>query len=200
MVDTGCTLDIDLAELPRLKHKLQQVEWLEEVEDTCDDSATVTSEVVKKLLQAATTLPPHPKIEKAMAELQQLLNNMELWEEKATQALNAKPGLNVSEGEELVKEAEEVPAHLPTVITLKEAVKRAREWTNKVTAIQGGETAPLLETVESLMSQGRPIPLHLPALQQLEENVAAAHQWLDRTARTFLKKNSHLTLLEVLVP
>lgn len=200
MVDTGCTLDIDLAELPRLKHKLQQVEWLEEVEDTCDDSSTVTAEVVKRLIQAATTLPPHPKIEKAMAELQQLLNNMELWEEKATQALNAKPGLNVSEGEELVKEAEEVPAHLPTVITLKEAVKRAREWTNKVSAIQGGETAPLLETVESLMSRGRPIPLHLPALQQLEENVAAAHQWLDKTARTFLKKNSHLTLLEVLVP
>ncbi|CAL4073717.1 unnamed protein product [Meganyctiphanes norvegica] len=200
MVDTGCTLDIDLAELPRLKHKLQQVEWLEEVEDTCDDSATVTTEQVKRLLQAATTLPPHPKIEKAMAELQQLLNNMELWEEKATQALNAKPGLNVSEGEELVKQAEEVPAHLPSVIALKEAVKRAREWTNKVTAIQGGETAPLLETVEGLMSRGRPIPLQLPALLQLEDNVAAAHQWLDKTARTFLKKNSHLTLLEVLVP
>lgn len=25
MVDTGCSLDIDLPELPRLKHKLQQV-------------------------------------------------------------------------------------------------------------------------------------------------------------------------------
>lgn len=200
MVDTGCSLDIDLPELPRLKHKLQQVEWLEEVEETLEDSATLTVECLRKLLDAGISLPPHPRIERSMAELQQLLSNMEMWEEKASQALNAKPGLSVSEGEELVKQAEEVPAHLPSVIALKDSVKRAREWTNKVTTLQNGETAPLLETVEGLVSRGRPIPLHLEPLADLEENVAAAHSWLEKTARTFLKKNSHLTLLEVLVP
>ncbi|KAG0710048.1 Lysine-specific demethylase 5A [Chionoecetes opilio] len=198
MVDTGCSLDIDLPELPRLKHKLQQVEWLEEVDETLEGSVTV--DCVRKLLDSGISLPPHPKIEKAMAELQQLLTNMETWEEKASQALNAKPGISVSEGEEMVKEAEEVPAHLPSVAALKDAVKRAREWTNKVTTLQKGETAPLLETVESLVARGRPIPLHLDPLAELEENVEAAHAWLEKTARTFLKKNSHLTLLEVLVP
>lgn len=108
-----------------------------------------------------------------------------------------RPGITVSEGEELVKQAEEVPAHLPSVAALKDAVKRAREWTNKVTTLQKGDTAPLLETVESLVSRGRPIPLHLEPLAELEENVEAAHAWLEKTARTFLKKNSHLTLLEV---
>lgn len=198
MVDTGCSLDIDLPELPRLKHKLQQVEWLEEVEETLEGSVTV--DCVRKLLDSGISLPPHPKIEKAMAQLQQLLTNMETWEEKASQALNAKPGISVSEGEELVKQAEEVPAHLPSVAALKDAVKRAREWTNKVNTLQKGETAPLLETVESLVARGRPIPLHLEPLAELEENVEAAHAWLEKTARTFLKKNSHLTLLEVLVP
>ncbi|KAK7080654.1 Lysine-specific demethylase 5A [Halocaridina rubra] len=200
MVDNGCSLDIDLPELPRLKHKLQQVEWLEEVEETLEDSATLTVECLRKLLDAGISLPPHPRIERSMAQLQQLLNNMEMWEEKASQALNAKPGLSVSEGEELLKEAEEVPAHLPSVIALKDAVKRAREWTNKVTTLQNDDTAPLLETVEGLVSRGRPIPLHLEPLAYLEENVAAAHTWLEKTARTFLKKNSHLALLEVLVP
>ncbi|XP_042883818.1 lysine-specific demethylase 5A-like isoform X2 [Penaeus japonicus] len=200
MVDTGCSLDIDLPELPRLKHKLQQVEWLEEVEETLDDSGSLTVECVRKLLDSGISLPPHPKIEKAMAKLQQLLTNMETWEEKASQALNAKPGINVSEGEELVKQAEEVPAHLPSVAALKDAVKRAREWNNKVTTLQSGETTPLLETIEGLVTRGRPIPLHLEPLADLEETVALAHAWLEKTARTFLKKNSHLSLLEVLVP
>ena len=95
-----------------------------------------------------------------------------------------------------MKQAEEVPAHLPSVAALKDAVKRAREWTNKVTALNKGDTA-LLETVESLVARGRPITLHLEPLAQLEENIEAAHAWLEKTARTFLKKNSHLTLLEV---
>ncbi|XP_069947647.1 lysine-specific demethylase 5A isoform X2 [Cherax quadricarinatus] len=200
MVDTGCSLDIDLPELPRLKHKLQQVEWLEEVEETLEDSTSVTVECVRKLLDTGIALPPHPRIEKAMAQLQQLLTNMETWEEKASQVLNAKPGISVSKGEELVKQAEEVPAHLPSVAALKDAVKRAREWTNKVATLQKGETAPLLETIEGLVARGRPVSLHLEALAGLEENVAAAHAWLEKTSRTFLKKNSHLALLEVLVP
>ncbi|XP_045603249.1 lysine-specific demethylase 5A isoform X2 [Procambarus clarkii] len=200
MVDTGCSLDIDLPELPRLKHKLQQVEWLEEVEETLEDSTSVTVECVRKLLDSGISLPPHPRIEKSMAQLQQLLTNMETWEEKASQALNAKPGISVSRGEELVKQAEEVPAHLPSVAALKDAVKRAREWTNKVTTLQKGDTAPLLETIEGLVTRGRPVSLHLEPLAELEENVVAAHAWLEKTSRTFLKKNSHLTLLEVLVP
>ncbi|XP_076035943.1 lysine demethylase 5 isoform X2 [Oratosquilla oratoria] len=200
LVESGCSLDIDLPELPKLKHKLQQVEWLEEVEDTLDDSNSVTVECVRRLRDNGNLLPPHPKIEKAMAQLQELLNSMEMWDEKASQALNAKPGKSLVEAEELVKEAGEVPAHLPSVVSLREAVKKGREWTNRVNNLQNGETPPLLETVENLVSRGRPIPLHLEELSTLEENVSAAHSWLEKTARTFLKKNSHLTLIEVLVP
>lgn len=73
-----------------LNIQLFQVEWLEEVEETLDDSGSLTVECVRKLLDSGISLPPHPKIEKAMAKLQQLLTNMETWEEKASQALNAK--------------------------------------------------------------------------------------------------------------
>lgn len=45
--------------------------------------------------------------------------------------------------------------------------------------------------------RGRPIPVRLEQLPQMESQVAAARAWRDRAARTFLKKNSSATLLEV---
>lgn len=45
--------------------------------------------------------------------------------------------------------------------------------------------------------RGRPIPVRLEQLPQMESQVAAARAWRDRAARTFLKKNSSSTLLEV---
>ena len=45
--------------------------------------------------------------------------------------------------------------------------------------------------------RGRPIPVRLEQLPQMESQVAAARAWRDRAARTFLKKNSTATLLEV---
>ena len=42
-------------------------------------------------------------------------------------------------------------------------------------------------------------PLHF-ILLQLESDIAAARNWRERTARTFLKKNSRLCLAEVLAP
>lgn len=50
------------------------------------------------------------------------------------------------------------------------------------------------------MTRGRPIPVRLEQLPQLESQVAAAKSWRERTARTFLKKNSNHSLLEVLSP
>lgn len=47
------------------------------------------------------------------------------------------------------------------------------------------------------MNKGRPIPVRLEQLPQVESQVAAAKSWRERTARTFLKKNSTYTLLEV---
>lgn len=50
------------------------------------------------------------------------------------------------------------------------------------------------------MVHGRSIPVRLEQLAQVESQVAAARAWRDRAGRTFLKKNSSYTLLEVLSP
>lgn len=132
---------------------------------------------------------------------------------------------SVAEADALLVEALKVPAHLPAVSSLKDAVKRAKEWQGKAVAIHAKcqpdiptttdtsssssttttkmkftRIVPVLEVVETLLHKARPIPLQLPELVVLEEVVAIAQNWRDRTARTFIKKNSHFSLMEVLVP
>merc|ERR1712106_493622 len=67
-------------------------------------------------------------------------------------------------------------------------------------ALQKPENYPYLDTLEALVARGRPLPIRLDPLNQLETQVASARAWRERTARVFLKKNSHYNLLEVLSP
>ena len=99
--------------------------------------------------------------------------------------------------EAIVNEATNIPVYLPNVHTLKEALTKAKEWTTKVETIQNSDSYPYLDVVESLVNKGRPIPVRLDQLPQVESQVAAAKSWRERTARTFLKKNSTYSLLEV---
>ncbi len=69
---------------------LHQARWLDEVRDTVLDSSGVTLEVMRRLIESGVGLVPHPACEKAMAELQELLNLSERWEEKARVCLQAR--------------------------------------------------------------------------------------------------------------
>jgi histone demethylase JARID1 len=66
------------------------MKWLEEVRDLQEVSEQVTLESLRKLLNVGVTLPPHSVVEKSMAELQELLTQVERWEEKAKVCLQAK--------------------------------------------------------------------------------------------------------------
>ena len=54
-----------------------------------------------------------------------------------------------------------------------------------------------MDALELLVNKGRNIPVRLDLLPQLESQLSGAKTWKDRTARTFLRKNSHYTLMEV---
>ena len=47
------------------------------------------------------------------------------------------------------------------------------------------------------MAIGRDLPVHMQELRQLELQTAAAHSWRDKASKTFLKKSSQHSLLEV---
>ncbi|XP_030070137.1 lysine-specific demethylase 5A isoform X2 [Microcaecilia unicolor] len=200
LIDLGSGLYVELPELPRLKQELLQARWLDEVRLTLSDPQRVTLDVMKKLIDSGVGLAPHHAVEKAMAELQELLTVSERWEEKAKVCLQARPRHSMASLESIVNESKNIPAYLPNVLALKEALQRARDWTSKVEAIQNGSNYAYLEQLESLLVKGRPIPVRLDALPQVESQVAAARSWRERTERTFLKKNSSYTLLQVLSP
>ncbi|XP_060607947.1 lysine-specific demethylase 5A-like isoform X1 [Ruditapes philippinarum] len=200
LIDFSVQLDVDLPEIPKLKQVLQQAKWLDEVRESLQDPESVVLDTLRKLMESGVGLSPHNAVEKAMAELQELLTLSERWEEKARICLQARPRHVMSTLEAIVNEATNIPVCLPNVNALKEALRKAKDWTSKVEAIQSSESYPYLDVVESLVNKGRPIPVRLDQLPQVESQVAAAKSWRERTARTFLKKNSTYSLLEVLSP
>jgi len=199
-LEKGEMLEIDLQELGHLKSKSDQLSWLEEVKDFMEDPSEVTVEASKQLEAAGMTLPPHPSVEKGLAKLKGLRMTLEAWEEKASSCLTASPKMGLLEVERLVKEGETLSTALPVLEKLKESCRKAREWWARAEALQKPENYPYLDTLEALVTKGKPLPVRLDPLQQLETQVSAARAWRERTARVFLKKNSHYNLLEVLSP
>ncbi|KAG8170945.1 hypothetical protein JTE90_027093, partial [Oedothorax gibbosus] len=110
------------------------------------------------------------------------------------------PKLTLSALESVVRDASNISVFLPNVLQLTDAVRKAKEWLHKVQAIQNGIHNPYLDILEHLVVRGRPLPVRLEQLAQIESQVEAARSWKEKTARTFLKKNSHYPLLEVLSP
>ncbi|BFZ10485.1 hypothetical protein BsWGS_13524 [Bradybaena similaris] len=200
LIEIGISLDVDLPEIPKLKQVLQQARWLDNIRMSMKDPNSVTLDMMRKLIESGVSLAPHPAVEKAMAELQELLTVSERWEEKARICLQARPRHLLTTLEAIIAEARNIPAYLPNIASLRDAVKKAKEWIQKVESVQSVEQYAYLETLENLVAKGRPIPVRLDQLPQLESQVAAAKSWKERTARTFLKKNSSYSLLEVLSP
>uniref|UniRef100_A0A3Q3EG87 [histone H3]-trimethyl-L-lysine(4) demethylase n=1 Tax=Kryptolebias marmoratus TaxID=37003 RepID=A0A3Q3EG87_KRYMA len=200
LLDLGSGLDVELPEVPRLKQELQQARWLDEVRVTLAEPHRVTLELMKRLIDSGVGLAPHHAVEKAMAELQEVLTVSERWEDKARACLQARPRHSMVTLESIVLEARNIPAYLPNILALEDALQKAKEWTSKVEAIQSGSSYAYLEQLENLLARGRSIPVRLNPLAQVESQVASARAWRERTARTFLKKNSTHTLLQVLSP
>uniref|UniRef100_H3CMU6 [histone H3]-trimethyl-L-lysine(4) demethylase n=1 Tax=Tetraodon nigroviridis TaxID=99883 RepID=H3CMU6_TETNG len=201
LLDLGSGLDVELPELPRLKQELQQARWLDEVRVTLAEPHRVTLELMKRLIDSGVGLAPHHAVEKAMAELQEILTVSERWEDKARACLQARPPHSLVTLESIVLEARNIPAYLPNILALREALQKAKDWTTKVEAIQTERKQyAYLEQLESLLARGRSIPVRLDPLAHVESQVAAARAWRERTGRTFLKKNSTYTLLQVLSP
>uniref|UniRef100_A0A8C5BXI1 [histone H3]-trimethyl-L-lysine(4) demethylase n=1 Tax=Gadus morhua TaxID=8049 RepID=A0A8C5BXI1_GADMO len=198
LLDLGSRLDVELPQLPRLKQELGQARWLDEVRLTLSEPQRVTLEEMKRLIDSGVGLAPHHAVEKAMAELQEVLTVSERWEDKARACLHARPRHSMLTLEGIVTEARSIPAYLPNVLALADALHKAKDWTAKVESIQ--VPSVFLTPLESLLVRGRSIPIRLDPFVQVESQVGSARAWRERTARTFLKKNSTYTLLQVLSP
>ncbi|XP_046747489.1 lysine-specific demethylase lid isoform X3 [Diprion similis] len=199
-IDFGDSICIELPQLVRLKQRLVQSQWLEEVKSIQDEPKSASHEDLVKLVEKGMTIPPHVSIENTLSKLQNLMISIEKWEDKAKGYLQNKNRQTIVTIEDFLKEADEIDAYLPNLDNLQDILTKAKNWTKNVQDVQAKENYPYYDTLDELVRRGRNIPLHLDALPILESTLSQAKVWKERTARTFLRKNSHYTLMEALSP
>lgn len=54
-----------------------------------------------------------------------------------------------------------------------------------------------MDTIDKLVMCAKSLPIHIEALPTYEEQLMEARAWQEKLEKTFLKKNSRYTLLEV---
>ena len=141
------------------------------------------------------------QVEKILGELSGLLTQVESWEERAKACLAAKPRLSLNEVDKLIKDGDEISENLPTLQTLKDSFKKAKEWISKANELsKHPDHKSYIDILETLVTRGRPLPIKLDHLSNLETQVAAGRAWRERSARVFMKKNSNMSLLDCLCP
>uniref|UniRef100_A0A096MEC7 [histone H3]-trimethyl-L-lysine(4) demethylase n=1 Tax=Poecilia formosa TaxID=48698 RepID=A0A096MEC7_POEFO len=204
LLEDGSKLPVVVPECNLLQGLKAQGHWLEEVRRTLGtgggEKHEVTLEVLRNLMEAGCNVAQSVSVETAMAELQELLTIAERWEEKAQICLEQRQKHPLSTLEAIVNEAQLIPVKLPNIEALRGCLTRARAWVTDLEEIQNGEHYPCLDDLEGLVAIGRDLPVLMEELRQLELQVASAHSWRDKATKTFLKKSSQHSLLEVLCP
>ncbi|XP_004416115.1 PREDICTED: lysine-specific demethylase 5D [Odobenus rosmarus divergens] len=201
LLEKGQQLGVEVPEAHQLQQQVEQARWLDEVKQALAPSAQRGSLVIMQgLLVTGAKIASSPSVDKARAELQELLTIAERWEEKAHFCLEARQKHPPSTLEAIIREAENIPVHLPNIQALKDALAKAHAWIADVDEIQNGDHYPCLDDLEGLVAIGRDLPVGLEELRQLELQVLTAHSWREKASKTFLKKNSCYALLEVLCP
>ncbi|KAG8554654.1 hypothetical protein GDO81_003858 [Engystomops pustulosus] len=200
MLERCDAFGVQLPEAIQLARHMRQGQWLSRVREALVAGRSGTLEEMRTLLKEAGEVAESPAVEKARSELQELIAIALRWEEKAQMCLEARQKHPPATLEAIIKEAENIPVQLPNTLSLKEALCKARAWSADVDEIQSGDHYPCLDDLEGLVAVGRDLPVKMDELHQLEVQVAAAHSWRDKATKTFLKKNSCYTLLEVLCP
>uniref|UniRef100_A0A8B9JNK1 [histone H3]-trimethyl-L-lysine(4) demethylase n=1 Tax=Astyanax mexicanus TaxID=7994 RepID=A0A8B9JNK1_ASTMX len=201
LLDEGALLPVVAPVCEMLSGLQEQGRWLEQVRRTLGpEGGEVTLAVLRNLMEAGCNVPQSVGVETAMAELQELLTIAERWEEKAQICLEHRQKHPLSTLEAIVNEAQLIPVQLPNILSLQACLSRARAWVTDLEEIQNGEHYPCLDDLEGLVAIGRDLPVRMEELRQLELQVASAHSWREKASKTFLKKSSQHSLLEVLCP
>uniref|UniRef100_A0AAY4C603 [histone H3]-trimethyl-L-lysine(4) demethylase n=1 Tax=Denticeps clupeoides TaxID=299321 RepID=A0AAY4C603_9TELE len=198
LLEEGAGLAADAPACLLLRGLQDQGRWLGDVRRTLGpQGGEVTLGVLRTLMEAGCNVPQSAQVETAMAELQELLTIAERWEEKAQICLEHRQKHPLSTLEAIVNEAQLIPVQLPNILSLQGCLSRAKAWVTDLEEIQNGEHYPCLDDLEGLVAIGRDLPVQMEELRQLELQVTSAHSWRDKASKTFLKKGSQHSLLEV---
>lgn len=196
----GESICIELPSLSCMREKLNQAKWMAEVTTVQKKSEIITLDTVKQLISGGENVNPDVEVERKLQELRKLLNLSENWEERARALLNLPSQSFISDIEKLLSEAEDIATYLPTESVLTDALNSVKHWMKSLDEINAAEFYPYIDIIENLIQKGRTIPLPIPDVTDLEQYVLAAYSWKEKTCRTFLRKNSSVSLMDALSP
>uniref|UniRef100_A0AAQ4PXH2 [histone H3]-trimethyl-L-lysine(4) demethylase n=1 Tax=Gasterosteus aculeatus aculeatus TaxID=481459 RepID=A0AAQ4PXH2_GASAC len=200
LLDVSFDFDVELPELPRLRVRLEQARWLEGAQQASAQPSTLTLETMRKLIDQGVGLEAHPSVEKAMARLQELLTVSEHWEDKASSLLKARPPHSIETLSAAAEKASGIPAYLSNCRLLRDTVRKAREWLQEAEELQVGDCTVMMDSLSDMVLRGQAAPVHFEPLERLESLMVEVQEWRESAARTFLQRDSTLSLLEVLCP
>ncbi|KAL1020953.1 hypothetical protein UPYG_G00006830 [Umbra pygmaea] len=200
LLDVSADFDVVLPELLLLRERLEQARWLEGLQEARAQPSTMTLDTMRRLIDQGVGLSPDPSVQQAVASLQELLTVSEHWEDQASTLIRARPPLSFQALSEAADMVGAIPAQLPNCVLLKDSIGRAREWLHEAQNLLDEDSIPMFSRLSDVVQRGQAIPVHLEPLKQLETLVSEVHAWKEAAAKTFLIKDSHFTLLEVLCP
>ncbi|XP_068199618.1 lysine-specific demethylase 5B-B isoform X2 [Antennarius striatus] len=200
LLDVSFDFDVELPELPRLRVGLEQARWLEGVQQASTQPASLTLEIMRRLIDQGVGLAPHPSVEKAMARLQELLTVSEHWEDKASSLLKARPPHSIETLAAAAEKASGIPAYLPNCLLLKDTIRKAQEWLQEAEELQAAGNKLIVDSLSDMVLRGQAIQVHLEPLDRLESLMVEVQEWKQEATTAFLQKDSTITLLEVLCP
>lgn len=200
LLDVSLGLDVDLPQLPLLRERLEQARWLEAVQQASSQPDSLCLDTMRRLIDQGVGLAPHSSVERAMARLQELLTVSEQWEERVLGLMETRPYQSIETLDAALQEVENIPAFLPNCLELKDVVEKAKKWLNEAEALQLGGRIPVLDSLSELVLRAENMPVKLEPLIRLEALISDVQTWKESAAKTFLLKNSHFSLLEVLCP
>uniref|UniRef100_A0A672S573 [histone H3]-trimethyl-L-lysine(4) demethylase n=1 Tax=Sinocyclocheilus grahami TaxID=75366 RepID=A0A672S573_SINGR len=203
LLEEGSQFDVCLPELPLLRERLEQARWLagvQQAENLVSNPCGLSLDSMRRLIDRGVGLTPHPSTERTMARLQELLTISEELEEKAQALMKARPPESFETLSSMLTQVDGVPAYLPNCLLLQDTVNRAKGWLQEAEDLQVGGQTPVLSSLSDMVLRAYAIPVRLEPLDQLEVLVSEVQAWKESAAKTFLIKNSHFTLLEVLCP
>ncbi|XP_004519341.1 lysine-specific demethylase lid isoform X1 [Ceratitis capitata] len=203
LINEGNSLRIELPQINQLYMRQKQIKWYKRSQGMRNGSTKLTYSDIKNLLTsaAAEVDPTDPIIDKEMRKLQEIGAAIEAWEKQATRYFHCTTQQHeLADIEHFLKTASEIDGQVPSYVTLKDALRKAKDWLQSVEQLQTNDHFPYCHTLEAIVQRGKNIPIQLEELKRMQGHLNSAHEWKDNTARVFLKKQTFYTLLEVLMP
>lgn len=198
VLELGLSLDVELAELVPLKDLCLLEEWLDKAV-RLQNAVAADLEELSALVSACDELPTprHPVIDQLQEEFGELESRARNWQTRAQAALQE---ACLEKLEVLDKEAEEMSVFVSEMNAVEDAVKTASKWKAQAAELKAVVDGPELELVEALVLRGQACPARPPGLPDWEERIRTARAWREKTFRTFMFRDSPLSLVEALLP